>query len=48
MVIGTTINDMAVEYIGKFKPENLSKSWKAVYCVTQSKWLVQAQPENKF
>ena len=48
MAIGTTINDMAVEYIGKFKPENLSKSWKAVYCVTQSKWLVQAQPENKF
>ena len=48
VAIGTTITDMAVEYIGKFKPENLSKSWKAVYCATQSKWLVQAQPENKF
>ena len=48
VAIGTTITDMAVEYIGKNKPENLSKSWKAVCCVTQSKWLVQAQPENKF
>ena len=48
MAIGTTIADMAVEYIGKFKPENLSKSWKAVCCATQSKWLVQAQPEIKF
>ena len=48
VAIGTTITDMVVEYIGKFKPENLSKSWKAVCCVTQSKWLVQAQPENKF
>ena len=48
VAIGTTITDMAVEYIGKFKPENLSKSLKAVCCATQSKWLVQAQPENKF
>ena len=48
VAIGTTFTDMAVEYIGKFKPENLSKSWKAVCCATQSKWLVQAQPENKF
>ena len=48
VAIGTTITDMAVEYIGKFKPENLSKSWKAVCCATQSKRLVQAQPENKF
>ena len=37
VVIGTTVTDMAVEYIGKFKPENLSKSWKAVCCATQSK-----------
>ena len=28
VAIGTTITDMAVEYIGKFKPENLSKSWR--------------------
>ena len=48
ITIGTTITDMAVEFISKFKPENLSKSWKAVCCATQSKWLVQAQPENKF
>ena len=48
IAIGTTITDMAVEFISKFKPENLSKSWKAVCCSTQSKWLVQAQPENKF
>ena len=48
IAIGTTITDMAVEFISKFKPENLSKSWKAVCCATQSKWLVQAQPENKF
>ena len=48
MAIGTTIADMAVEYISKFKPGNLSKSWKAVCCATQSKRLVQAQPENKF
>ena len=47
IAIGTTITDMAVEYINKSKPENLSKSWKAVCCTTQSKWLVQAQPENK-
>ena len=47
VAIGTTITDMAVEYIGKFKPENLSKSWKAV-CCAKSKSLVQAQPENKF
>ena len=39
---------MAVDFINKFKPENLSKSWKAVCCATQSKWLIQAQPENKF
>ena len=39
---------MVVEYIGKNKPENLTKSWKAVCWATQSKWLVQAQPENKF
>ena len=48
VAIGTTITDMAVEYIGKFKPENLSKSWKDVCCATQSKRLVEAQPENNF
>ena len=48
IAIGTTITDMVVDFINKIKPANLSKSWKAVCCATQSKWLVQAQPENKF
>ena len=48
IAIGTTITDMVVDFINKIKPDNLSKSWKAVCCATQSKWLVQAQPENKF
>ena len=39
---------MVVEYISQNNPENVSKSWKAVCCTTQSKWLVQAQPENKY
>ena len=47
-VIGTTITDMVVDFINKTNPDNISKSWKAVCCATQSKWLVQAQPENKF
>ena len=48
ITIGTTITDMAVDFINNFKPENLPKSWKVVCCATQSKWLIQAQPENKF
>ena len=48
IAIGTTITDMVVDFINKTNPDNLSKSWKAVCCATQSKWLVQAQPENKF
>ena len=48
IAVGTTITDIAVDFINKFKPENLPKSWKAVCCATQSKWLIQAQPENKF
>ena len=39
---------MAVDFISKFKPENLPRSWKTVCCATQSKWLIQAQPENKY
>ena len=39
---------MVVDFNNKIKPDNLSKSWKAVCCATQSKWLIQAQPENKF
>ena len=48
VAIGTTITDMVVEFISQNNPENVSKSWKAVCCATQSKWLVQAQPENKY
>ena len=48
IAIGTTITDMVVDFINKIKPDNVSKSWKAVCCATQSKWLIQAQPENKF
>ena len=39
---------MVVDFINKIKPDNISKSWKAVCCATQSKWLVQAQPDNKY
>ena len=39
---------MVVEFISQNNPENVSKSWKAVCCATQSKWLVQAKPENKY
>ena len=48
VAIGTTIIDMVVEFINQNNPENISKSWKAVCCATQSKWLVQTQPENKY
>ena len=48
IAIGTTLTDMVVDIINKIKPDNLSKSWKALCCATQSKWLIQAQPENKF
>ena len=48
VAIGTTITDMVVDFINKTKPDHISKSWKAVCCATQSKWLVQAQPDNKY
>ena len=48
VTIGTTITDMVVDFINQTKPDNISKSWKAVCCATQSKWLVQAQPDNKY
>ena len=48
VAIGTTITDMVMEFISQNNPENVSKSWKAVCCATQSEWLVQAQPENKY
>ena len=48
VAIGTIITDMVVDFINQNNPENISKSWKAVCCATQSKWLVQAQPENKY
>ena len=48
IAIGTNITDMVVDFINQNNPENISKSWKAVCCATQSKWLVQAQPDNKY
>ena len=37
VAIGTTITDMAVDYIGHNSPKNLSQSWKVVCCATQSR-----------
>ena len=48
VAIGTTITDMVMVFINKTKPDNISRSWKAVCCAIQSKWLVQAQPDNKY
>ena len=38
--IGTTITDIAVDFINQNNPENVSKSWKVVCCATQSRGLV--------
>ena len=48
VAIGTTITDVVVDFINQNNPDEISKSWKAVCCATQSKWLVQAQPDNKY
>ena len=48
VAIGTTITDMVVDFINQNNPDKISKSWKAVCCATQSRWLVQAQPDNKY
>ena len=47
IAIGTTITDMAVDFIHENNPGNLSKSWKAVCCATWSRRLVQAQHSKK-
>ena len=47
VAIGTTTTDMAVDFINKNNPENMSKSWKVVCCATQSRRLVQAQASKK-
>ena len=47
VAIGTTITDMAVDFMNENNLENMSKSWKAVCCATQSRRLVQAQPSKK-
>ena len=47
VAIDTTITDMAVDCITEKNPENVSKSWKAVRCATQSRRLVQVQPSKK-
>ena len=46
VAIGTTITDMVVHFINQNNPDKISKSWKAVCCATQSRWLVQAQLDN--
>ena len=48
VAIGTTITDMAVDYISQKHPKYLSQSWKTVCCVTKSRQLVQAQPIHKY
>ena len=48
VVISTTVTDMAVDYISQNHPKNLSQSWKAVHCATQSRQLVLAQPIHKY
>ena len=48
VAIGTTITDMTVNYTSQNSPKNLSQSWKAVCCATQSRQLVQAQPIHKY
>ena len=47
VAIGSTITDMAVDFIHENNPENMSKSWKAVCFATQSRRLVQTQPSKK-
>ena len=47
VAIGTTITDMAVNFINHYNPENVSKPREIVCCATQSKRLVQAQPSKK-
>ena len=39
---------MVVDFINKNNSDQISPSWKAVCCATQSKCLVQAQPDNKY
>ena len=47
VAIGTTITDMAVDFINQNKPDHVPKSWKVVCCATHSKGMVQAQPSCK-
>ena len=47
VAIGTTITDMAVDFINQNKPDHVSKSWKVVCCATHLKRMVQAQPSHK-
>ena len=48
VAIGTTITDMAVDFISQDQPTNVIKSWKAVCCATLSRQLAQAQPTSKY
>ena len=46
VAIGTTITDMAVDFINQNNLKHV-KSWKGVCCATQSRKLVQVQPMQK-
>ena len=47
VAIGTTITDMAVNFINQNKPNHVSKSWRVVCCAIHSKRIVQVQPSHK-
>ena len=47
VAIGTTITDMAVDFINQNKSDHVSKSWRVVCCAIHSKRMVQAQPSHK-
>ena len=48
VAIGTTLTDVAVDFISQNHPKNVSKSWKATCHATQSRHLVQGQPSHKY
>ena len=45
--IGTTITDMAVDFISQSQPANLMKSWKALCCAIQSRQLGTGTANNQ-
>ena len=47
VTIGTSLTDMAVDYLGTSDTTNLSKPWKTVCCATQTRRKIQAQHLQK-